>query len=327
MPVSMKKPLYREALTHSWHLAWKHKWLWPLGLFATFLGQMGVLELLTTIGFVRDSATPSQIFFDILVDLQGFSFGFLSGLPLTGWVGVLWIFVFFLGIFIFFAFVATVSQGALIHASSKSVGKKKLPKANKSWHVGIDHFWRLFFINIFKKFILLALSIGVGSLALSAAGGNSMMEIMQFLAVFASAVIVGLFVSFYVIYAACYVVVEEKPFWEAMESAWHLFISHWFVSVEVGLIILLLNLLLGIFAALSLFVFFIPSLLLWVVAAILGSSALFATATMVAFLLFTLFIIFIGSLFTVFSVSTWTYLFMKMHKDGVKSRTAHWLGV
>ena len=323
----MKTPLYRQALKHSWGLAWKHKWLWPLGLFATFLGQMGILELLTTVGIVDNGATPSQYMFEIIADLQGFSYGFLSALPMIDIVGITWVLVIFVGIAVFLAFVATVSQGALIHVASRSVkSKSKLPDVGKSWHAGVSHFWRLFFIQVFKKLVLLAMAVVVGYFTVQLALHSGTFEVFSFLAVFTSAIIVGLVVSFFVIYSACYVVVDEKSNWEAMEDAWHLFTHHWFVSIEIGVILLAINMLLGLFVALVAFVFFIPSLIMWIIAAVLGSSTLFATATTVAFLLLSMFIMFVGSVYSVFSTSAWTYLFMKMHKKKVKSRTLHWLG-
>jgi hypothetical protein len=320
----MKKPLYREALKHSWKLAWKHKWLWPLGLFAAFWGQMGMLELLSAIGVFDSPTFLSELFVDVSMNAKGFSFGFLSGLPVDGWVSVAWLATVFIGVGMFMAFVATVSQGALIHVAAASTKKKKgLPPVDKSWHAGVSHFWRLFAINIFKKMILLTLSITIGWYALQGAG--SVVDIFLFLAVFISAALVGLVVSFLVIYAAGYVVVEEQGLWDAIDSAWKLFMGHWLVSIEVGIILLLLNIAMGVVATLSIFGIFIPTLLIWIVAAVLGSTPLFATATVLAFLLLSLFIIFLGSLFSVFSVSTWTYLFMKMHKHGVRSKTHHWL--
>lgn len=325
----MKTPLYREALKHSWHLAWKHKWLWPLGLFATLLGHMGIMEFLTTIGIVDNVATPTQLVFELALDIQGFSYGFLSGLPVAHIAGILWVLITMAVLGVFILFISVVSQGALIHVaarSAKSKSKKaKLPTVDASWHAGTGHFWRLFFIQVFKKMILLTLAIVVGFFASRLPGGTNL-DGAAFLGVFFSALIIGLVVSFFVIYAACYVVVEEQSLGQALESAWKLFQNHPIVSLEVGLILIAINYLLVPVVAISIFVFFIPSLILWVVAAVLGSSTLFAAATVVAFVLLAMFIMFVGSLYTVFNVSTWTYLFMKMHKKRVKSRTLHWLG-
>ena len=41
-----REPTYTDAIRAGWHLAWHHKSLWIFGLFAAFLGQMGIVELL-----------------------------------------------------------------------------------------------------------------------------------------------------------------------------------------------------------------------------------------------------------------------------------------
>lgn len=331
MPVHMKTPIYSQALRHSWHLAWKHKWLWPLGLFATFLGQMGILELLTVTGTVSGSITPSQFIFELVQVLRGVSFSVFRSLPVNEWVSFMWIIGIFVGVIVFVAYIATVSQGALIHITARSMGKNnkdiKLPTVDKSWHAGIKHFWRLFFINIVKKLILVAFAIVLAFFSINSEVGGTLPEIFRFLGVLFSTIILGFVISFLVIYAACFVVLKEQGFFEALQSAWKLFTDHWLVSIEVGLILIAINLFLGLVVGFSMFFFFIPSLFLWIIAAVLGSSTLFATATTVAFLLFAIFIILIGSVFTVFSISTWTYLFTHMHKKGIKSKVHHWLGL
>jgi hypothetical protein len=319
----MKTPLYRKALSHGWHLARHHSFLWVYGLFAAFLGQMGMLEFLSKVGFTtRD----------------GFSYlSFLnpnSSEGLAGFAGaaadtkllLIWLFVVLASLAVGLAFVSVVSQGAIIHAASESTKiRKKLPDAGVAWHVGVKHFWRLFAINLLKKGLLILLAVIVGSAALNALSYTTATGNIIFLLVFVLVGIAGLMLSFLVIYAAAYIVVEEYSFLDSIAGAWYLFKSHWLVSFEVGLIMILLNLLLGLALALGFVVLFFPALLIWFAAVVTASQLLLALGFVVSIVLFTGYIMLIGSIFTVFSTSVWTFLFMKMHKTGVKSRVLHWL--
>lgn len=242
-------------------------------------------------------------------------------LPLAGWVWLVWLMVMFLGLGIILLFVAVVSQGALIHASAQWAKKKSLPCIEKSWRSGVDNFWPLLLVNLFKKAVLCLLTCFVGWAAVNALIGEvSGLDTALFLVLFIFATLVGMVMSFLVVYVAGYVVLEKYPLSWAVGSAWRLFLKHWVVSIEVGVIVLVLNVVVGLLALLGFFVFFLPTLITWFIAILASNSALWTIGLIVGALLFVLFIIFLGSVFTVFTISIWTHLFMKMHKVGVVSR-------
>jgi hypothetical protein len=320
----MKTPLYRQALAHSWNLAWKHKWLWPVGLFAALLGQMGVVEYFSVVSSVSQNIRPYQFInslWRILGDMEISGFIFL---PYKSIFGIFIILMLFSAIAFIIIYIAVVSQGTLIHASAKSVNKKSLPEVEASWHAGAGHFWRLLALNILKKVVIFLLGACLVWCTYNAIVHNSFLNIMCFLLVFVFACLAGLFISFYVIYAAGYVVVEEYSLWNSLKSAWRLFIGHWLVSLEVGFILMFLNLLLGLVVLFAIFLIFIPNIVLWIISGLIGSSLLFAFSAIVSFFVFLIFLLFIGSLFTIYTTSVWTYLFMEMHKKGVASRVFHW---
>ena len=148
----MKPPLYREALAHSWHLAWKEHSLWPFGMFAAALGQMGIIDALVQLWFTARGYRPGSGFLT-LYDL--FHAGF-SGTPiphgLIGWIAFLCIV--FIGFGIVMTFIAVVSQGALVQSTAHSVHHKRLPEAGISWDIGVASFWRVFAVNVLKKVML-----------------------------------------------------------------------------------------------------------------------------------------------------------------------------
>lgn len=325
MPVRMKNPLYRQAIRHGWTLAWHHRWLWPLGLFAALLGQMGVMELLANMGAAKSerglvewySAIRSLFDIDLWKNLSA-----ADGTAF--WA--LWLFVVLAALLFILVFVAVVSQGAIISVAAKRAKQTPHVPVGKAWEVGVLHGWRIFWITLIKRLLVLALGLIMGlvtiELALAPTIGNSVLFFIFLLL----ALFVGLVVSFLAVYASCYVVVEEYPWWRAIGAAWHLFIEHWLVSLEVALIVLGFNVLIMIVAVLGLYIVFFPALQILFVSAIVGSRGLYLLGLIGSFAIFTLFIMWLGSLFTIFTTSVWTFLFTKMHRHGVPSRIAGFVG-
>lgn len=321
-----QEPLYRQALTNAWQLAWRHKLLWLFGFFAAFLGQMGLSELVMKIGMTG----TKYAFFPKMLTWSTFSEISLSGggwtMPLASWLWLGWLMLVICGFFLVLIFVSISSQGAIIKAASKYAKGKRLPSVDEAWKAGTSHFWRLLAINVLKKAIIMLLGVSLAYGTINIIIRATTLDMVLFVSLFVLSVIVGLLLSFLTVYAAGYVVVEEYSLGKALASAWRLFINHWLVSIEVGVILFILNILLGALILASFFVLFIPTLLLWVVAFTTINVGLYFVATFVGIALFVLFIIFTGSVFTVFSTSAWTYLFMHMHKVGLKSRILHWFG-
>ncbi len=318
----MKTPLYKQAFSHSWKLAWKQHALWPLGLFAATLGQMGIVDFLTQSWFTARGYQPGEgwrVLFSLLK--TGAVEGGVSG-GMIGWVAFL--IVLLLGIWAAFVFASVVAQGALVDATARSIKHKKLPDASAAWHVGVRHFWRVLFVNIAKKLLLAIAGITVAAAAfplLFTTGGSPIF----FLLVFLAASVVGIVVSFLAIYTVGYIVVEEYRFGEAVASAWRLFVEHWLVSLEVGITMFVLNILVAFLMVAALFLSLVPAFFAYLFALLFTSGGIFALGVAVSATLFVLMFFLIASVFSVFVISTWTYLFMQMHKTGLRSHIFHWL--
>lgn len=323
----MHEPLYAQALRHSWQLAWQHKFLWIFGMFAALLGQMGLMELLSKMWLASSDYTlyPHWLAWPKLFQLawiQSPSFIFSA----DNWVWLVYLALVFLGCILFLVFVSVVSQGAIIKASAHSAKTRMFfPSITQSWHAGVKHFWRLLLLNVIRKILLVLLAVGVGYGALNFVITESLGGALLFLVLFILAALVGMVLSFLLIYAGSYVVVEDYKLGKALAAAWELFTSHWLVSFEVGLIVLLLNLLLAAAVVFGFIILFFPTLLMWVIAAWYANYVLWIVGLGLGLILFLLFMILAGSIFSVYTTSVWTYLFVKMHKVGIKSRLMHWL--
>jgi hypothetical protein len=321
------KKIYKKALQASWDLAWYHKSLWIFGLFAAFLGQMGLMEIFSKVGVIgtRNGFLPAWFYspdltnFETVVNSLAFS--------MEGWLLLVWMAVLFGGIAIVFLFVSVASQGALIDSAAQFIKKEDLPDASTAWHAGTNHFWRLLAVQLIKKVTIFSLAVIVGFTTYNAAFSATFGDQALFIVLLVSAILIGMVISFLTLYASCYVVVEEVSLSEAITAAAELFIEHWLVSIEIGVTILAINLLLALGVFSSLYILFVPTLMLWTVAAAASSSAFYYLGIIAATLLFVLFVAFILSVFKVFTTSAWTYLFMKMHHHGIVSRILHWSGL
>ncbi|KKW42888.1 MAG: hypothetical protein UY92_C0002G0005 [Candidatus Magasanikbacteria bacterium GW2011_GWA2_56_11] len=326
----MREPTYAEALRASWRLAWKHKDLWVFGLFAMMLGQFGIVDLLVRVGItVRTGGLTGWwewcrlMFSPRAWQLVGQSLN----LAVDGWVWFVWLAVLLTGLALAAVYVAVVSQGALVYAAAKYAGRLSVfPDDRTSWHRGVSHFWRLLSLNVLRKVLFGLVALTVMAAGLSLAAEPSAWDRISFLLVFILAVLAGLIFSFLLVYAAGYVVVEERSFGEAVVASWRLFVRHWLVSIEVGLMVLAANVVFLLIALAGVvYVFFLPVLAAKWLAAWSGSYLLFQAGVFFGYVLFIVFMLFIGSVFTVFTTSVWTYLFTKMHQTGLASRLTHWL--
>lgn len=321
----MKTPLYREALAHSWKLAWTHVWLWPLGLFAVFLGQMGLFEFVTELGLLSSGDISLPVWIEVPRLLFTADFSGLATIGAQGAVSLLWLLVVGVGITALILFVSNVSQGALVSIAARSTKSKKLPDIATSWHTGVHHFWRIFTINALKKMSIVLLASLVGLAYLRSESVLDASSVFALTIVMVLALFAGIILSFLSVYAIGYVVVEEYPLFGAIAAAWRLFTGHILVSLEIGLTLLFANLLLGLIALFGIVIFFIPVVVLWMVSLLLAHTTLFGVGMIVGTLLSFFFIVLLGSVFTIFATSTWTYLFMRMHKHGIPSRIRHWV--
>ncbi len=318
----MKTSLYKQALQHGWWLTRHHLWLWPLGLFASLLGQMGLLEFFTKIVEAGSGTAPTWSTIPQLFQFFNMSWPHLSW-SVFGWS--LWLIVVFVSLFVLFVFVAVVSQGAIIHAASKAVHREVLADVGKAWHVGVRHFWSLFFINLFKKILIGILAVLVFWATKNVMQYSRGWDAIWFLLMFLIAAVTGMVLSFLAIYAAGYVVVEQYSFGRSIVAAWKLVWRHWLPSIEAAIVIFAVDIVAFVLVLVGFFVFMFPSLFLWILAVVTVNATLYMFATIFGMLLLALFIIFVGSVLTVFVTSTWIFLFMRMHHSGVKSTIIRWL--
>lgn len=327
---TMKEPTYRQAVSHGWHIATRHPLLWIFGFFAAFLGQLGLMDFVVQMSLAQQQFAWYPLLFQWTDYLRGIidamiGYGFSGSQILWG----IWMLIFALGVVAFLAFISVSSQGALIHGIAQSIGVRKRKQINvaKAWHAGTGHFWRLFALAAIKKLAIGGLALLLGfSLYNAVIAGQHTGELTIYFLLYLVVSAIGVIVSLLTVYAAGYVVIEEYSFWDALHEAWYLFREHWLVSLEIGAMVLLANivahavvLMLGVFIL-------IEMAILWAIALAAGSALMWMLMMLLGGFVLVIGMAFVGTLLSVFTTSMWTYLFMKMHHKGVKSRILHVLG-
>ncbi len=322
----MSEPTYRQALAHGLQLAWRHKQLWLLGFFATFLGQVGLTDFIVKFFVVSKQYVAYPLFFHIprLLKVVGQGFGDMN-LRADQWLWLIWLGLFLIAALAIIIFVATVSQGALISEIATFIKRPHKGHINtdRSWQDGRRHFGRLFFLQILKKLTLCLLVTVVGFGLFIAMTSGSRLDQIMFSLLFLLGAVFAVLLSFLFLYAAAYVVIEEHTIREALQAAWRLFTSHWLVSLEIGCILFLANLVAGGVVGLGMIFFVLELAILWFLGLFVGGALLWSIGLLVASAIFVVFVILLGTLLTTFTTSVWTYLFMKMHKEGIHSRLIH----
>jgi hypothetical protein len=322
------EPTYRDALRAAWKCTLQHPILLLLGVFATFVGQLGILEVVTRVAFV-DPERSMVPWWVVMPDFVSSPLSLLPSLQLSApqWAVVGLFLTVCAGFCFFLVFVSVTSHGALVYATAKTFRRVgSTPHMSVSWHVGLSHFWKLLSIHVVRKLVVFVTMAAVGFALVNGMVDATLSDLFLFIALFILAVLVAMVVSFVCVYAVLYIVIEEYRPLEALHKAWRLFMDHRIVSLEVGLIVLAVDVVVSLLVLAFFSVVLIPTIYLWSSVIMLLSLPLFVISIAIVATLAILLVVFVGSGMTVFTTALWSYLFMRMHKEGVVSRVLHAAG-
>lgn len=322
--LSHKEPTYREAWHHAWRILVEHKILWPLGLFATFLGQMGLLEFVTKFFTALKQGNAHESWGNMPAILASVASFFTEvRLPFDKWIWAVWIWVIVLGFLLLALFVALVSQGALVFVTGQKLKAKTEVHLGRAWSAGIKHFWRLFLVHVVRKIVIVAMTILISRATFHAIEQTSAVSSLALVVILCVSVALGFIISCLSIYTVGYIVIEEYKFWAAIKGAWVLFKEHILVSFEVGFIVLIANFVVAILACIGGAIFLSPLLLSWLFSGVITNPYLWFATSVSGIFCFVVYMVTLGSFFTLLTTSVWAYLFSKMHASGIESRLVH----
>ncbi len=313
----MYEPSYFEALKHSFQLVWKNKSLWVFGILsALFVSPFGLGGFWGQFTLTSNEASKIAYF-----PLPAF-FQALSHSDPANFVSLVWLLEIILAVFIIVVFISVCAQTSLIINACEYYKKKTHSALSATWHKSYKYFWKILSFDLIRKFILALLLISAAGLWIIAPE-NSFWSSLYLISSFVVLVLISFIVSSALTYASGYAVIEGKSVWQSLKKGFLLLREHFLVSLEISLVMMLLDLVLAAFVSTIIILSFIPATLIWFVAGLFSSITLFTIALVIGLLTMIVLVVLIGGFYNAFNTGTWMYLFMKMHHVGILSRIGH----
>lgn len=311
---------YRNLLKQAWKITWKHKFLWFFGLFSTLLAAGGsieykILDQNINQGLVNGSLLNAGAFAQFIYTLRNLCFGFfnLFTYDVLTIINVLTIIIICLTLTIALLWLAVSSQAALIIGVKKIIGgngkkKEEVITIREGLTAGHKKFWEVFGLNIIIKIavnaVLFIVSLPLLLLALKDSNWLVIVYVILFIIFLPIAVSLSLMLK----YAIAYSVLDNERLIRSIEKACKLFRKNWLISLEMAIILFIINFFAGLAILFSMLVVFFPFFLV-------GMSFNFTWLIILTVFLALVFLVICGSALSTFQISTWTNLFIRL-KEG-----------
>ncbi|MGE5425652.1 MAG: hypothetical protein ACM3PZ_01080 [Bacillota bacterium] len=303
---------YRFFLKQAWNITKNYRHLWFFGIFATFVAMSGEYQIIGR-GL---SAEPGGIFAStgFMLLYSFFNPTFYAGLRdlaasnLPAFLSLLTIILLTLALIILFAYLAVTSQAALVEQSARIISSKKKP-AKLSIPGGLTaarpHFWKVLALNIIG-WAAICLSFSIISLPLAFLFLTDSAAItVAYLILFLIFVPIAISIALIIKYAIASRVLDGGGFTASMARGWKTFRDNWLVSFEMGVILFVINFLVGIATLIVISIFFLPLLFI-------SLQMLSPFLTALSALLIIGVLIFTASVLNVFQISSWTALYVHL---------------
>lgn len=304
-------PLYREIICQAWGFTWRERSLWVLGIFSALIVTGGALEI-----FSRNL----QWVFNPRRLMWPFNRFTLAHLDLAGTELLIIFCLLILALLIFFIFMSVKSFISLIVVTAQGYSGERINLA-KMWQASQKNFWPVFgIVVLFKILIFLFSLLNILPLWLIWGGQAGLAWVCFYPLLFLITVTASLVCSFLMVLTAAYVVIEKRIISKAIGLGWRLFTKHWLVSLEMALIIFVVNFLLGLLAVAGTFIVGLPVLLAALFAFFVSLPILAKAAFFVGFLLISVLILGVAGFLGAFHVIAWTLLFKRMTEGSAVSK-------
>ncbi len=322
--------LYWGVIAAAWRTAWRHKHLWLFGFFAAFASFGGVYEVLVRAQNSIIEGMPAAAWMQSPLYLMPGSALFRAMVAFSP-SPVLTVTFFLVAAAIAFAvfiWVIVVAIGALI-TSVDRIRRGGDSDFADGVRQGIAKFWPLLGVNALAKIAIAAavLLTGTNLFALveyqtMTGGGFFLLSFILFLAL-------TVIVSVVAVYASMYASLSGLTIQESIVRGWKMFMDNWLASLEMAVLLLLVNAATALVTIIGLLVLSVPAIFLFMLATASGSTALILTLTSIFSLLLLAVLVVYGSFITTFQIAGWTFFWSELdgkRPPAVLQRLANWLG-
>lgn len=307
-------PLYRPILRQSLSLTVRHKSLWLLGFLAAFLGLGGEYEFLAN--QYNNISSGEWNGFASFWPFLGSGPDFLNilsaiakDMSVSAFLGLLFFLVFIFAM----VWIVITAQGALISGIASAVARGQA-KISAALFVGYKSFWSLLAITASTRilaFFVLAV-VGLPLVSILLALDQSFVSPGAALIFFVLGIPLFILFSLVAKFAIAYHVINKEKWRTALIKALALFIDHWLVTVELALVVFVINILTAVLFVLAALLLSVPFILLGIVVADLAQVIVLKALIVAALVLFLFILLLLGSALSCFQNSVWTLLFLKI---------------
>ena len=314
--------LYRQILKKSWHITKRFKYLWPLGLFAAFLGNGGEYQILFNQS--QNVAQQTSIIeawtnnLNALMPNLNFSAHNVFFLILNLLVAAI--------IFLFFLWLTISAFGGLIKGANNA-DKDERSSFSQLLKEGGVRFFPLLGVNVVAKAIVYGIIVLIITPLMLAtfAQHNDTLNLLIILITFIIFIPLVIIVSLATKYASAYIMLEKEKCWPAFKKGWKLFFQNWLISLEMAFIVFIINIVVSLVFVLISLIIFSPFFFFGIIYTI-QFPALFNVLIYIAIALLLVASAIVGSLLATFQISSWTLLFNKLNGNSkTYSKIVRWV--
>jgi len=309
--------VYRAILRQALKIVWQTKYLWFFGLFAVMLETDRVVNLISdryprvwefselTDYFRGGGAWP---------DFFGNARDFFSALNWGS--GLLMALLVVLGIFLLW--LAVTAQGALWHNIYRQYKKQKTD-FGLALKTGHQNFWKLFFLNLLARVVLAVVwaVIGLPLAWLYIKTGSGWSQVIFVVFNFLVFVVLALIIYFLFRYAAISLVNKAMTVWQAITEAWQLFKKNWLVSVEMAIVMFLVDVATIMVLLIGMAVVFIPWVLIYALLLNLGLVGIGFWSLIILLISGVLWFLFVAAFSAALRHAAWTILYIRISEGQV----------
>ncbi|MFA5248290.1 MAG: hypothetical protein WC415_03520 [Patescibacteria group bacterium] len=313
--------LYRDILKKSWKITWGHKYLWFFGLFAALLTGIGRYN----VSFSQSAENWNSSLFAGLSNIanSGLLAGnFFSSLllhfrqdPLAATTYLIFLLTILIISFLLL-WLAVVSQGGLINNASKIIkanGKNGKTTIKEGLFHGNKNFWQILGINLIAAAFTSFFAALVGLPLLYAGVRSNPVLALLYVLLFILFIPLALIISFLGKYAVCYKVIKGKSFVDSVVEAINLFGKNWLISIEMSLLLFMVDVLAIFSGALIILSLSVPYRFIAVVAGLIIAPGISLLIIAVGLALALIFVIFAGAALVTFKTIAWTDMFISLN--------------
>jgi hypothetical protein len=262
--------VYKKVYYNSWQLVKKNSYLIIFGLFASVLGFMQEIKILTNLNKVdTDFITTNIIHWTSI--LTKFATQNLS------WQAFVAYMLFFL-VAALILVITISSQGALIYSVKDGKKNKKKALFKNSIQVGVEKFWPLLGMHVLNSLVSVFFIVVVIEPIIYFLAANYIGDLLYLLisvVTFFLLLPLAVMLSFVTRYGAAYIVLKNQKLIDAFINAWTLFKINWIVTVENALLLILFTLIYGLVLSGAIAVALVPLLLLSILLSFINPIAFF----------------------------------------------------